>query len=857
MSRDNPPIPPRPALSVSFWALGASCLCHQVLAALTFSLAAERVLVAAQALFVATGVLVACVLVAHLTVGLQGQKLTCGPVARRVGARSRALRGRGGRTSRRIVLHRQHSPVRSQTTNVAQTTDVAQTVLVLVVVSLMSCGLSLLCGARQLEGKERLCGSAVSGWTLTIVSDPSVGAYGFRSRARARRDPYHGASCDVWVTSREQLDRGVTIRCVGRFKQLPDNDYGHTSWAQGVCGSVTVLHVLERHEPHGLWGVMMRVRGRAQEALGRPDAPQTALLVGCVCGKRTQLDEQGLVDEFARCGLAHLIAVSGAHLAIVTALMGRALSLLRLRVPARVVLLALVTGLYVAFCGAPPSAVRAWAMSLVSCGAQVAGRRAYGASSVCLVALVMVLCEPSLSSQMGFQLSVLSVLGLSLFLPYVSYAVQVAFPNPALPRRFGYATRRTVHKALDGARAVVCVTLVCQLVTLPVTAGAFQTISLVSPMANLLVSPLFAPLVTLGVLSCALDLVGLPGGALMLASRWVASLMLWVVHALSDLPYACVSLALVPMSVPPLLLVVLLAILVTWPVVSGRLMRRALLSLALCLALVLAKWRYGSPARIVVLDIGQGDAILVQDGRSAILVDAGPDDSVVKALARRHVLHLDAVVITHLHDDHYGGVEHLAGMVPCSCVVVAQGVAEAMDQELLGMCMRASGHEPYELAYGDVIRVGGFSIKMIWPTHEVDGDENCESIELAVSYERDGASLAALLTGDAERDETGMCIRNGDVGDIDLLKVGHHGSDVSITQDEAQALLPEVSVASAGEGNSYGHPSPVCVKTLQEAGSYVLCTKDVGDVEVLPGSTGPMVITHPHATGQYEAPVGL
>lgn len=103
------------------------------------------------------------------------------------------------------------------------------------------------------------------------------------------------------------------------------------------------------------------------------------------------------------------------------------------------------------------------------------------------------------------------------------------------------------------------------------------------------------------------------------------------------------------------------------------------------------------------------------------------------------------------------------------------------------------------------------------------------------------AAPCALLTGDAEKDETAQVIAAGDAGDIDLLKVGHHGSAVSITAEEAALLRPEVSVASAGENNRYGHPRRECVVALESAGSLFLCTKDAGDVTVEPGEKGPAV----------------
>ncbi len=731
---------------------------------------------------------------------------------------------------------------------------------------------------RIAAAQQALGSRPVSTLQLRLESDMSKGASLWRGRASVRLDGKPVG--DVWLQADSDLACGATIGCVGRFTANGEDEWGRSSRMQGVCGTVRAVRVTSVSQAEGFEGMLLAARREALRGIlgyevgvslstsnnnasgaGTPAgesgllssgdhefgddsaAGSRAVVAGIVCGYVPALKQEGLSDLFSVCGISHMVAVSGSHLVVVSSIAGLLLSRVRLPRWSKAVLLALFSGAFVVFCGSPPSAARSWIMSMIATAAPLAGRRGHTLSSVSVAGLVMCLLDPTVSGQLGYLLSVACVAGIALFGGYAKHVLLVLAGSgrPFWVSRLPDKARVAVGHAWVACLETLSLTLVCQAASLPITVPAFGVVSLIAPLTNLLVAPLFAPYLTLGLLMVLVQPLQQLQTVLLGLSDTVGRAFLALLRRLAAVPGASIAVDADESTALIITCVFAAALLVAWPKVTRARLAGVIGSVAVAVMVWSLRWRLFAPARVCVMDVGQADAILVTDGAASMMVDSGVDDAVRSALSRNHVRYLDVIVLTHLDEDHVGGLDDIAGTVRVGRVLVAKGVAANMPSELKRTVRDLTGADPEEIAYGDVVCCGDFRARVVWPTSEVDGDENADSIELALTYSRGGDSLTALLTGDGEKDETGAVLAAGDVGDIDFLKVGHHGSAASLTEDIAAALRAEVAVASAGEGNRYGHPRDECVGALESAGAEFLCTKDVGDVTVYPGADGPRV----------------
>jgi competence protein ComEC len=215
------------------------------------------------------------------------------------------------------------------------------------------------------------------------------------------------------------------------------------------------------------------------------------------------------------------------------------------------------------------------------------------------------------------------------------------------------------------------------------------------------------------------------------------------------------------------------------------------------------------------IDVGQGDAMLIESGDATILVDGGQAWADVESyLQAQGVDDIDLMVATHPHADHIGGLIDVIGLFDVHEVWTNGETHTSQTYQNFAAAVAAEGAMDRDVARGYSTQMGALEIDVLHPVTPLTGDLNENSVVLQVSC----GQVDVLLTGDATMDSEASMLAAGLLGDVEVLKVGHHGSNTSTSTAFLDATTPEDAVISVGAGNSYGHPHPDTLARLAAAG---------------------------------------
>lgn len=535
-------------------------------------------------------------------------------------------------------------------------------------------------------------------------------------------------------------------------------------------------------------------------------------------GDRTDVNYE-VSTAFKVSGISHIIAVSGLHVSIL-------FSLVMLISGKRRLLTALigipVLLLFAAVAGFSPSVTRACVMQILMLLALLFNREYDPPTALSFAALVMLAVNPLVITSASFQLSAGCMAGIFLFSKRITEWVN-GFSFWKMWK--GKTLRVRLRSWISGG---VGVTLSSMFFTTPLVAYYFGTVSLVSIITNLLT--LWAvSLIFYGIMAVCLlcSLWAKAAAVLAWCISWLIRYVLSVAKILSSFPLAAVY----TQSVYVVLWLVLCYGLITVFLFAKKRQPFVLICcgvLGLCLAMI-CSWAEPvlDDTRMTVLDVGQGQCILLQSDGKTFLIDCGGDsdtkaaDLAAETLLSQGISRLDGVIVTHYDRDHAGGVGHLLSRIPADAVFLPDSPDEdCLLDTILPFCYGREVYVDEDL----LLRWDDTNITIFAPILSSSDNER----GLCVLFRDENCDI--LITGDLSSLGEKLLLMEKEISDLTALVAGHHGSKSSTCEALLEATTPEYAFISVGEDNYYGHPHAEVIKRLEEIGCVIYRTDQHGTI---------------------------
>lgn len=567
-------------------------------------------------------------------------------------------------------------------------------------------------------------------------------------------------------TSVAGLLPGQKIRITGQIVKTDE---------RRVVALIIATSPIQRLAPPSRWALSLAsIRAGLRAASGSGDAG--ALIPGMVIGD-TAKQSSDFKNDMRRAGLTHLVAVSGANFAIVSAFILWCSQFIFRRIPARLVATSIALVAFIALVRPSPSVLRAAAMAAVMLVALATRERSDSLPALGFAMAAVVVIDPWQSRDPGFALSVLATAGLLLIAPRVT-----AFFQRWLPRKIA---------------EVIAIPIAALALCLPIIIALSGYISPISIVANIVAAPFVAPITIVGFIAALISPI-FPAGAhlLLLLVRPFAIVITSIARWAAHFSVLEVRTGTIGFFAGIAFLVILI------------IFRKKGAILLVVMALTFLWWgRFPTGDwDVFICDVGQGDGYVINlEHHRAIVIDVGPDPVVMdRCLRNLKVETIALLILTHPHADHIAG---LSGAIK----------GRKVEAQWYG-----------NIAAGAKAKLGNYTIDVVWPATPGFDDENPNNVSIAAVIR--SKELTLFAAGDIEPPVQEKL--RGKVGRVDIYKVAHHGSRF---QDPVlmRELSPSLALISVGEGNSYGHPAPATIAALEQLHAKVRRTDRDGAISVV------------------------
>lgn len=678
----------------------------------------------------------------------------------------------------------------------------------------------------ELEGEVKSIHQSKKGFRY-ILQNPTISTTRLTRREKIL--------VQLFSDEEERLSVGTKVRTTGEFRLLegPRNpgefDFRSFFHRQNVWASVyqdvnVQLHAIEKRETFrfGLW--IDRLRESVKNLFSKTIRGDAGSLMSAITvGLRADIPTE-IRQDFRDTGIIHILAVSGLHVGFVLVIFLSLAKLSRLPYPWDKIAVIAALIMYAVLSGGRPSVWRATVMASVFVVGAVFQRRANYFNIIATSALVLLIYKPGYLFDAGFLLSFAAVVSIVFF--YNQF-------DMILPERLRVS--KIQNRISRGIAALFLVSLAAQIGTLPFIWSYFNRVPIVALAANVITVPIVGLLVPTGFSIMILGSWIPHIGEILGNTSWLlGETVFGLADFFSRLPFAYVEIGR-PSWIN----------LVQYGAIVGSLVlllrkdyrRKGVLVLLFTLNLFVWPWALHRPVLdVIFLDVGQGDSAVIripgQTGNKTILVDAGMksfygdkgESVVVPAMKHLGIDEIDLFVMTHPHSDHIGGTEAVLAEFPTLQVWDTFAVYRS---NLYDHSVEVISNKSIPFSrVGSGRWVADFTPAHLYTLHPDSAyatrSDNVNNVSVAMKLVYGRTSF--LFVGDVEKEGDREIVEYGDLIRSDVLKVGHHGSATSTSQEFLHLVKPDYAVVSVGEKNRFNHPSEEVIFRLENSGARVFRT---------------------------------
>ncbi len=663
--------------------------------------------------------------------------------------------------------------------------------------------------------------------TAVVIKGPSEGEYNYKYTVKARTGKYKNKKFIVYINKKNKklLEYGDLIKIKGEYsapevaRNYKGFDYSQYLKTLNIYGTIKVEEskIINKNQLSPILISINNIKEKMIDNANRNMPKRTAnLLLGILIGERDNIQED-IIESFRTANLSHILAVSGAHTSYI--ILGITYLISKSKTPKRIGYIITIINLliFIIITGASYSVVRACIMAIVVIGAKICYRKENFFTSICISLIIILIQNPFAINDIGLKLSFMGTAGIVIF-------------NKSITNFFiKLKIKQKIAEALS-------VTFSAQLMIMPITILNFNTISLTFFISNILASPLLGIIIIFGFISIFISSILNPiSKILFLILHIFLELLILVSKVTEKIPGSSIL-----VKTPNILFAIVYYILILFfnyffvikqnptrrfhkkiiKIITIKNIKNAFKVIAVVFLIMLLLTRIvriiNPTLKIYFIDVGQGDSTLIVTPKNKkILIDGGEGKTNVlfQYLLDRRINKIDYIIISHFDSDHCNGLIEIIEKMRVENIVMSKQSKESEEyKKILEIIKQKNIKVSSVKAEDKIIIEKNLYTKILNPAEKFEfQDLNNNAIVAKLVYK----DFSMLFTGDIEKAEENLAKKYKNELKSTILKVAHHGSKTSTSEEFLKYVEPQIALIGVGENNKFGHPNQITIEKLK------------------------------------------